>query len=270
MPFYWTDKIIELSYPKSKNLIKKISLPNAEQSRINFLTPRGNTPKSNRRVAFRTLRKGSFIVEAAGTVPFFFLIIVVLIGLMNVYGIYVKNMVQLQEEVEKEGMYSAIHSTEEEVFVDRQKTTNYRPDWLPALFPGVKIACRGRVRAWTGRTAKETDRDLWDEKNKLVYVTEHESVYHTTSRCSHLSLSICQVSFFSIKHLRNKEGKRYQACDKCVGSGGKYPGVYITEQGDCYHNSLECSGLTRNVRLERLNSLGNLECCIRCKQLEED
>ena len=269
MPFYLTDKKKELSYPISKNLMKKISLPNAEQFKINFLTPRGNFPKSDKRVAFHTLKKGSFIVEAAMVVPLFFLTMVILIGLMDIYGIYVDTMVQLQEEVEKEGMYSALWETEEDVFIDRQKSVTYRPVWVPALFPGVQITCRGKVRKWTGRTANETDGDFLNGQNKLVYVTDYESVYHTTSRCSHLSLSIRQIASSSVGHLRNKGGNRYQACEKCIGSGAKCPGVYITERGDCYHNSLECSGLTRNVQLKRLKEVGNLACCTRCKQLEE-
>ena len=270
MPFYLTANKNKLSYPISKKSNKKISLPNAAISRKTFPSPRGNNKKSGKREAFRIFRKGSFTVEAAWAVPLFFLTVLALAGLMEIYGVYVRNMVRLQEEVEKQGMYAAAAGSGEELMIDRTETVYYQPPWLPFAVPGIKITCRGRVRAWTGRSAERTEAENLPGHNKLVYVTEYESVYHTTSRCSHLSLSIRQVAFSGVGSQRNNGGGRYQPCEKCVGKGGISEFVYITDQGECYHNSLECSGLKRRVRLEELSSLEGLDCCSRCQQLERE
>ena len=98
-------------------------------------------------------------------------------------------------------------------------------------------------------------------------MTEHGEVYHTTSRCSHLSLSIRRVPGNALEHLRNAQGEVYRPCEKCVGNGGISPLVLVTDQGDCYHNSLECSGLKRGVRLVEQDSLEGIPCCSRCQEL---
>ena len=264
MPFYLADTKNKTN--KKFQKIKKISPPLQKISKSDSPAPNGDFQKPGRRVAFRTLQKGSLVVEAAWSVPLFFLTVLALVSLMDIYGIYVAQMVQIQEEVEKIGMYAA--AGEEDQTIDRSRTVAYHPLGLPFTVPGVQITCRGRVRAWSGRSQELAGEEEQQSGNRLVYVTDYESVYHTTSRCSHLSLTIRQIAFTQAAALRTKNGDRYQACEKCVGKGEVNPLVYITDQGDCYHNSLECSGLKRRVQLVSLSSVDQLECCSRCAQLE--
>ena len=42
--------------------------------------------------------------------------------------------------------------------------------------------------------------------------------------------------------------------------------LYITNQGDCYHKDLGCSGIKRTVRMIRLSEVGTRRPCSRCGQ----
>ena len=62
--------------------------------------------------------------------------------------------------------------------------------------------------------------------------------------------------------LRNASGGRYSPCEKCGGDGSGI--VYITNEGDRYHNTIECSGLKRSVRCVPLSEAGGRAPCSRC------
>lgn len=80
----------------------------------------------------------------------------------------------------------------------------------------------------------------------MVYVTEYESVYHTSESCTHLDLSVHRGTKTQVEQKRNEYGGKYHACERC---GGDSALVYYTEKGDCYHSQVSCSGLKRTVRL---------------------
>ena len=44
--------------------------------------------------------------------------------------------------------------------------------------------------------------------------------------------------------------------------------VYLTEYGDRYHCSPDCSGLTRNVKLVPLSEAGGMRQCSKCAAKE--
>ncbi len=96
-------------------------------------------------------------------------------------------------------------------------------------------------RAWTGydvQTGKETAEKIW------VYVAENGIVYHAERECTYISLSIKEVASFNVPQMHNEYGEHYRACELCVtGNGGTV--CYVTDCGDCYHQSKNCSGLSR-------------------------
>ncbi len=97
----------------------------------------------------------------------------------------------------------------------------------------------------------------------MVYVTEHSEVYHRSSSCTHIRLKIEEISAAELADARNAYGDRYKACRHCHAKKGAGT-LYITTDGDCYHNSLDCSGLTRNVRAIPLSEVGGRRPCSRC------
>ena len=245
---------------------KRISLPN-RFCRI----PRHKNPLSSfpgRRVFLSAVRAASMTVEAAAALPLFFLAVVSVICMMDLYGTFAEQVVKLQEQAETAGTWISAAGEHAPSVIDLPVGFTYRPQWYPEVLPAVRIAVRGRVHAWTGRNLseqKEVPKETEDEE--LVYVTEHESVYHTTAECTHLALSVEAVSGSRVGRMRNQDGKSYHACDKCAASGAKNSTVYITREGTHYHNDANCSGLTRTVRLVKKSETGDLHVCSRCQQL---
>lgn len=96
----------------------------------------------------------------------------------------------------------------------------------------------------------------------IVYITETGLVYHRNYHCTHLDLSIHMVQSEEVKTLRNKNGGKYHACERCgKGTGGS---LYITDTGDCYHSSLSCSGLKRTVYAIPFSEAAGKRACSKC------
>ena len=101
----------------------------------------------------------------------------------------------------------------------------------------------------------------YDEE--YVYITEDSEVYHKNRDCTHIRLSIVEVSGSDIGNLRNNYGDKYVPCSHCKAKRGDKT-LYITREGNCYHNSLECSGLSRSVTAVPLSKVGSRRPCMRC------
>lgn len=115
---------------------------------------------------------------------------------------------------------------------------------------------------WTGYAYGLTEHaDTYDEE--YVYITDDSEVYHRSRDCTHIRLKIIEADSGDIKTMRNEYGEKYVSCSHCHAklSDGK---LYITAEGNCYHNSLDCSGLTRSVRAIPLSQVGNRRPCSRC------
>ena len=96
---------------------------------------------------------------------------------------------------------------------------------------------------WNGYEIEGTSEKL--DHEKIVYITEDSEVYHITTACTHLRLSVSGVEYDSLDECRNNGGGRYTPCEICA--RGEHPEIaYITSEGDRYHYSSECYTLTRN------------------------
>lgn len=127
--------------------------------------------------------------------------------------------------------------------------------------PSVKLASRFYGRAWTGYPVEGERYSETQEQN--VYVTPEGTVYHRNRYCTHLQLTILSCPTELVETKRNEDGGKYRLCEIC-GGRRKREKVYITSQGDCYHTSLDCSGLKRTIEVIPISKVGTRSCCTRC------
>lgn len=125
--------------------------------------------------------------------------------------------------------------------------------------PSADLKEEFTISAWMGD--QKTARNGQDFQT--VYVTDNGSVYHEDYYCSYLQLSIRFVPYDNLDSMRNESGGKYHACDRCV-FGLAMAGVYITDDGSRYHNSLNCSGLKRSIHAVNRAEVSGLGGCSRC------
>lgn len=117
----------------------------------------------------------------------------------------------------------------------------------------MKFAQQIKQKAYTGYKEEKY------EDEEYVYVTENGSVYHTSRNCTHIKLSISQYE---------RGSKRQGNLPECTTCKNKHTSetnhVYITDEGDCYHNSILCSRLKRTVYRVKKSEVGGMAKCSRC------
>lgn len=253
-------------------------------------------------------QKASLTVECAVILPLFFLAIVMLTGILDLYRTTTIIQTTLCEGAKELGMYA--YCTEEDsqspvgmvnnavcqiyakrkikeklegenligivggmngINLSRSKYENemiclkasflYKsPVSLFRIFP-IRLHIEGQARAWVGYTKPVYQ---W-QTEELVYVTDWESVYHTSESCSHLKLSIQEVAYSEAESRKNLYGERYHSCERCIEEGDSSGSVYITQTGNRYHKDRECGGLTRHVKLVKKSQALHLQACSRCQ-----
>ena len=125
--------------------------------------------------------------------------------------------------------------------------------------PSARLEEKFTISSWNGRNNEQ----MGGENREIVYMTENGSVYHEDYNCSYLRLSLRYVPYEELGSIRNESGGRYHACEKCV-IGSAMTGVYITENGNKYHNTLGCSGLKRTIYAVKRSETGGVGGCSRC------
>lgn len=258
---------------------------------------------SGRRVSFCISGKAGMTVEAALALPVFLFAVLALINLMQVcrlqgmlnmslqdsarmmgtYGyvmpgeegnaefllgtgaciLYAQS--QLPDEIREAGTVSFWKSTYQDHRIRLQADYRIRAGFLFFL-PEIRVTCRACVRVWEGDTEQERSDGKGEE---MVFLTEHGEVYHTSSSCSHLNVSISAAGKEKIETLRNETGEKYHACEKCVGDGVVGELLYVTASGNRYHNSLTCSGLKRSISLVKKSEAAGYPPCSSCSYAEK-
>ena len=97
-----------------------------------------------------------------------------------------------------------------------------------------------------------------------VYITEDGEAYHEDGQCYHLHISVKAV---------NNTKKYYDGdtalrpCEYCVEGTKRKTVLYIPREGECYHEAIDCSGLTRRVTsVARSETEGRIPCEDCCKK----
>ncbi len=123
---------------------------------------------------------------------------------------------------------------------------------------GIPVIQKSVNRKWTGESADG------EEADPFVYITPEGTVYHLSTSCHYLDLSIQTVKSAEIGRLRNQNGHKYYACERCAAENPKQKDLYITDYGTVYHASLQCSGLKRTIYEVRLSEVGTRGACSKC------
>ena len=100
------------------------------------------------------------------------------------------------------------------------------------------------------------------EGSEIVYVTDHGTVYHRDLSCRYLKLSVQQAELDQVDSMRNEDGGKYYPCERCWKEGASV--VFLTESGDRYHQSLNCSSLVRGIHAVRIWETGGRPPCSVC------
>jgi len=264
---------------------------------FNGILPTRNTSLicSKRASAF-TSKKGSITVEAAMAVPLFFFAVICLLYLMEIMAVqtavrsglqYAGKMAAQESCVSVKLSPAAVRSdVVNTIGADRlarsivaggsggidcsaskisprtgigELSAKYK---IRIPVPVFRIAMlsfedKMQIKVWNGYEKAGFGAD----NEGMVYVTETGIVYHRNYHCTHLKLSIRTVQSEELKNLRNKNGGKYHACERCGGNGS---GIYITDTGDRYHSSLSCSGLKRTVYAIPLSEAAGKRACSKC------
>ena len=105
---------------------------------------------------------------------------------------------------------------------------------------------------WNGYAVEGESTGL--EQEQLVYITENSEVYHLTTSCTHLRLSVRAVDFSGLDSERNNGGGKYYPCEVCA-RGDTPDTVYICSEGDRYHFRSDCYTLTRSYTAVPLSEI---------------
>ena len=97
-----------------------------------------------------------------------------------------------------------------------------------------------------------------------MYITPTGEVYHTSSGCRVLDLSVHAVSIYNIEEERGKNGQKYDLCSRCGNTMLQNEWVYCTDYGTVYHKDTSCSFLKRTIERVEKSSVENRRACSFC------
>ncbi len=129
-------------------------------------------------------------------------------------------------------------------------------------FKTIKVTDAARVRAFTGYDNSGKGKKDEKEAEEIVYITDSGSVYHCSRGCKHLKLNIMTVNLSDIPSKRANDGSKYYPCS-CA-SGIKSGVVYITDDGNRYHGTLNCHSLKRTIKEVPISQVGGRSPCKDC------
>ena len=151
--------------------------------------------------------------------------------------------------------------TEHPDIIDLTVTYRVSPFCESVGYPDILIQNHYYAHAWTGYWIPGTEEE--NKKQKEYYVTDYGEVYHCKRECTHLDLSIQQVSLTKALSSRNQYGRKYRKCETC-GKRRFWGKTWITDEGDCYHFEVDCPGLKRTIYRITEKEKKKYRPCSRC------
>ena len=204
--------------------------------------------------------RGSASVEATLAIPIFLFFVANLLSLFIMYEGYSVRLSKLHDEVYEASVAAHMAEGGNDLII-LTDTLPIHPIIGNIAFEDSSAKVAACSKKWTGYDLT-SGIDLSDDE-EYVYITESGSVYHRSKDCSHLRVNISVCSSDDIASKRNANGEKYRPCEKC--GGGKSTGLlFITDQGNRYHNSPACSGLKRTIKTVPLSEVEGRPPCSVC------
>lgn len=150
---------------------------------------------------------------------------------------------------------------EQQGIISIKAAYKFKPSFLVLINRAVFLKHKVYIKMWSGYK-KEREGSGGNLKETVYYVTDNQSVYHTTRECTHLKLAIRLVDKDMLGNSVNDSGGHYTACEKCAEKRNLSGNCYITEDGRRYHLSLSCPGLKRTIH--EVTDIYGLSPCSRC------
>ncbi len=138
-----------------------------------------------------------------------------------------------------------------------QASYRIRTPFSGILDLSLPVSVRTVHRVWSGKEMEGASEE------EMVYVTRTGKVYHDSIACTHLKLSIRDVPLSQVEKLRSEDGSKYYPCELCGNRKGTT--VFITNYGNRYHVSRNCSGIRRDIRSIPISQVGDRGLCSRCR-----
>ena len=207
--------------------------------------------------------QASMCLEASLSFSFFLLFFVNVFSIIFLFTTYTQDLSALQQQGKKAAAYAyvteGIFGENENICLQKNRVIKSPFALLSA--PNCRLHIKCVVKPWTGYDVMEGKNRK--EEEKIVYMTEHGSVYHKNRSCTHLSLSIQAVASLLVSAERNESGECYDPCEYC-GDKGIVTVVFITTHGNRYHTTTKCRGLKRSVKILRLSEVEGVNPCQKC------
>lgn len=210
---------------------------------------------------FQTYKEGSMTIEACLALPLFLFFMINVLSLFLMFHTFITDLEAIHQQGRELAMYSYLGDKDLQKDLIRLGKTRRIEPIIPLIgYPGTRVTSHCYMHAWTGYDVEH--RSTGDIEDRYVFITETGSVYHTARSCSHLNLSISLVGAGQIPKMRNQAGGKYYPCERCGGNSTEM--VYVTQDGDRYHNTAGCSGLKRTVIVIPISQIGSRQRCMRC------
>ena len=167
------------------------------------------------------------------------------------------DMIQYEDEAGEEGSFSYPSDFERGSSRQNLSWVVMEPEYtLTYCYPDNDIVLRSKIFGY----AYGVDED---QEHSRIIVAENGVAYHTDPDCVNLNPRVREVDASDLDHLRANDGSIYHPCEYCHPSkSGK---VYVTPDGNRYHNSRSCTRLMRTTHEETMEEASShLHPCPKC------
>lgn len=213
----------------------------------------------------RRMDRGSMTVEAALVVPLFLIGCLMLLSIVTITRDSMDQQLKLHKTARETAVLaSAVQSSQSDMI----RLRRVYPASLTPKCPGIQTILLENhcvVHKFNGYDA--SNGDVTGESKVYVYLTEYGTVYHKKRSCKHLNIDILPVSGKDVDAKRNKDGKIYDTCKKCLKltrAELKRTTVFITDYGVKYHTEINCPDLKRSLRVVSLSQAEGRAACKDC------